>query len=280
MVRALRAPSRERPRFSATGPRRSRHPNEGPHNRVLYRLMEDVLTYAADRYARGRLLDIGCGSKPWEVLFAPFVTEHVGIDHVPSKRNPSAVDVIATAYEVPLPDAGADTLLLTSVMEHLEQPERALAECRRLLRPGGHLIMTAPFIWPVHEQPRDFFRYSPDGLRFLLESAGFELVELEPLAGAWTTFSLELAYALRRYRKGPLTALVDGVSRAAQWAGPRWDRVDFQPKFSWSHLAVARRPDDAGAPPPQESQAEASSASSPQETQTPPRARTASSTRK
>jgi SAM-dependent methyltransferase len=238
----MKVRSTERPQFSATRKTRWNHPNEAVHNRIAYRVMEDVLMYAGSRYASGRLIDIGCGSKPWQGLFAQYVDEHVGVDHVPSERNPDAVDVIAGAYEIPLPDGHADTLLMTSVLEHLEEPERAVTEAFRLLRPGGHLILTAPFIWPIHEPPRDFFRYSPFGLRHLLERGGFEVVELHPLAGAWTTFSLELSYALRRYRKGLARPVVDGVTRLAQWAAGRWDRVDFQPRFSWSHVAIARKP--------------------------------------
>jgi hypothetical protein len=67
-------------------------------------------------------------------------------------------------------------------------------------------------------------------------------VELHPLAGAWTTFSLELSYALRRYQRGLARPVVGGVMRFAQWAAGRWDRVDFQPRFSWSHLAIAHKP--------------------------------------
>lgn len=240
----------ERPRFRGTAPIRWHHPNEGPHNRLVYRLMEAALTYAGSRYAKGRLVDIGCGSKAWKRLFAQFVDEHVGVDHVPSARDASAVDVIASAYEVPLEDGYADTLLLTSVLEHLEQPERAIAECRRLLKPGGYLIMTAPFSWHLHDEPRDFFRYSPHGLRYLLESGGFEVVELQPLAGVWTTLSLEFSYAIRRYRRRGLTPLAEGLMAASQWLAARWDQVDFQPGFSWSHLVVARRPDESHEPRP------------------------------
>lgn len=234
--------SRQRPRFSGLGPRRFRHPNEAVHNRLAYRVMEQVLAYAAERYATGRLIDVGCGSKPWQGLFAPYVEEHIGVDHIPSPHDPDAVDVLATAYEIPLEDASIDTVLMTAVLEHLEEPDRAIAECRRLLKPGGHLIITAPFIWPLHAEPRDFFRYSPHGLRFLLESEGFDVVEVEPNAGAWKTFALELSYVLRRYRKGLATPVVDGLTRFIQWGGARWELVDYQPKFSWSHLAVGRLP--------------------------------------
>jgi SAM-dependent methyltransferase len=230
---------RAHPRFDGRRKTRWGHPNEAVHNRVLYRVMEDAFEYAAGTWAHGRLVDIGCGSKPWKGLFAPHVSEHIGVDYLPEIRG-TKIDVVATAYEIPLPDGHADTLLMSAVLEHLEEPAVALREARRLLAPGGHAILTAPFIWPVHEAPRDFFRYSPFGLRHLIEEAGFEVLEVVPLAGAWTTFSLELSYALRKYRRRGLTPLVNTVMRSSQWAAARWDRVDYQPRFSWSHLAIAR----------------------------------------
>jgi len=231
-----------KPRFPGAKPTRFGHPNEATHNRINYRIMEQALAYAAERYARGRLVDVGCGSKPWRAAFAPHVTEHVGVDHVDSRRAPGSVDVIAGAYEIPLEDGHAETILMSAVLEHLEQPGRGLAEAHRLLAPGGHLILTAPLFWPLHEQPRDFFRYTPHGFRFLLEEAGFEVVEIVPLSGVWTTVSLQVSYALRRYRKGPLAPVIDGLTVAVQWVAARWEQVDFQPKFSWSHLVIARRP--------------------------------------
>jgi SAM-dependent methyltransferase len=240
----MRVRTDARPRFSATSKTRWKHPNEAAHNRIAYRVMENMLTYAADGYARGRLVDIGCGSKPWKGLFAEHVDEHIGVDLVPSDRDPTAVDIIAGAYEIPLPDGYADTVLITSVLEHLEEPQRAIDETHRLLRPGGHLLLSAPFFWHLHEEPRDFYRFSPYALRNLLEQAGYEILELHPLAGAWTTLSIELSYALRRYRRGLAQPLVDGVTMFAQWVAGRWDRIDFQPGFSWSHLAIARKPEE------------------------------------
>jgi SAM-dependent methyltransferase len=224
------------------GPR-LHHPNEAAKNRLAYRTFEAALAYAAERYARGRLVDVGAGTKPWEPLFAPHVSEHVGVDHVQKQvGGVDRVDVVASVYDVPLPEGHAETVLLSEVLEHLERPEDALRECFRLLAPGGHVILTTPFFWPVHDE-RDFFRYAPGGLRYLLDATGFQLVELLALGGAWTTISLELGYALERFRKGPATPLVDGVTVGAQWVAERLERVDFQPKFSWNHLAVGRRPE-------------------------------------
>ena len=216
------------------------HPNEAPRNRILYRQLSAALAYAAGRYARGRLVDIGCGTKPWLRTFAPHVDEHIGADHAETLHGLASVDVVCDAYHVPFEDATVDTILLTEVLEHLERPGQALVECARLLRPGGHLIVTTPFSWPLHEEPRDFFRYSPHGLRHLSEAAGLEVVELHPLSGSWTTIALHFSYALQRYRSRA-RPIVDCLSVSAQRLAWSWELFDYQTSLSWNHLLVARR---------------------------------------
>jgi ubiquinone/menaquinone biosynthesis C-methylase UbiE len=217
------------------------HPNEAARNRIVYRQMSSALTYAAGRYAHGRLLDVGCGTKPWRDVFAPHVNDHIGVDHEQTLHGLERVDVISDAYDVPLDDESVDTILLTEVLEHLERPSDALAESRRLLTPGGHVIATTPFSWPLHEEPRDFFRYTPYSLRYLAEQAGLEVVEIQPLSGAWTTIALHFSYALQRHRRRA-RPVVDAISVAAQRAAWQWERVDRQERLSWNHLMVARRP--------------------------------------
>jgi ubiquinone/menaquinone biosynthesis C-methylase UbiE len=203
--------------------------------------MSAALQYAARRYATGRLIDIGCGTKPWRAMFASHVSEHIGVDHEATIHGFAEVDVIAGAYDIPLADGSVDTVLLTEVLEHLETPEKALAECRRVLRPGGHLIATTPFSWPLHEEPRDFFRYSPHGLRYLGEGAGLDVVEIRALSGIWTTISLHFSWAMLRYR--PLAPhVVDAVSVSAQRLAWWLERLDWQETLSWNYLLVARRP--------------------------------------
>src|SRR5690242_1785258 len=130
-------------------PPRFRHPNESAKNRLVYRTFEAALREAAGSYARGRMIDVGGGRKPWAPVFAAHVTEHVCVDHVEKDDARGAtVDVVATAYDIPLPDGDAQTVLMTEVLEHLERPADAVAECFRLLAPGGHLIATTPMFWP------------------------------------------------------------------------------------------------------------------------------------
>lgn len=140
---------------------------------VLNELSSAVMR-ALRRYAGPRLVDVGCGEKPYRSL-APTVDEWIGVDRDPH----SAADLLGDAYCIPLESESVDTVLCTQVLEHVEEPHRALIEMRRVLRPGGILILTAPQYWPLHEEPRDFFRYTTPGLMYLMEKTEFEVVHHE-----------------------------------------------------------------------------------------------------
>jgi SAM-dependent methyltransferase len=127
---------------------------------------------------RGEVLDVGCGTKPYRELVS--ATRYVGLDRdSPLRRETGAADVFYDGRKFPLPDEAFDGALCTQVLEHVFTPEEFLGEIRRVLRPGGVVVLTVPFIWDEHEQPHDFGRYSSFGLRALLERSGFEVVRLE-----------------------------------------------------------------------------------------------------
>lgn len=214
---------------------------------LVYHLHDTALARAAQRYAAGRLIDIGCAHKPYADMFAPLVDEHVGVDHADTQHDDARPDIESDAYRIPVPDASFDTALCTSVLEHLEEPAKAIAECHRLLRPGGHAIYSVPFIWHVHEAPRDFYRYSPFGLRYLFEQAGFEVVELQPLSGFWVTFGQLLTYKLYQYKRRWVLLRVIPIIDALGWLTQRialgLDRIDHSEIWAWMHLIVLRKPE-------------------------------------
>ena len=218
------------------------HPDETVLNRLAHRQLNDALFFVARSHARGRLVDIGCGEKPYRDLLAPFVTEHVGVDHSGTPHRLDRVDVTAGAYEIPLGSASFDTALLTEVLEHLEDPGAALRETYRLLRPGGKIILTTPFAWVLHETPRDFYRYTPYGLQHLLTTAGFADVSVFPIGGQWSTLALLAGYALGTYRRGPLRWLLDRIIAALQFGGQAMDQFHFRANLAWDHVAVAVKP--------------------------------------
>lgn len=222
------------------------NPLARPHNWLIFRLLEPALESALRRHARGRLLDVGAGEKPWAPLARPFVQEHLALDHAEGPHPRDALDLVGSAYAIPAPDASFDTVLCSDVLEHLEEPGRALAEAWRVLAPGGAAIYTVPHIWHLHEEPRDFYRYTEHGLRYLLERAGFEVVEIRPLCGFPATFAQELAYFAwgfaPRSSANPLRWLVHGFVWAVQHLGLAFDRLDRSRRFPAEYLAVARKP--------------------------------------
>lgn len=139
-------------------------------------------------HVRGDLLDIGCGLCPYESLFAPHIQRYIGLDYPPRGSDGSQVN--ATVYgdclRLPFRDGCVDTVLSTQVLEHVPEPADMLREVHRVLRPGGKILMTAPFVWGEHEVPRDYYRYTSYGLRHLVEGAGLRPLRVEPLEGLYT----------------------------------------------------------------------------------------------
>lgn len=213
-------------------------------NVLINRIHDHQLRLYASQYANGRLIDIGCGTKPYRSLLAPYVLEHLGVDHEGSLHDPSNVDLTGSAYDVPAESGSFDTALCTSVLEHVEEPEAALRECFRLLRPGGMAIYSVPFIWHIHEAPRDFYRYSEHGIRYLMEKVGFEVVEIKALSGFWVTFGQLLVYNLFRLHRGPIrkTGICVGIGLLVQGAAYLLDRIDRTEAWTWMYMVAARRP--------------------------------------
>lgn len=121
---------------------------------------------------RGEVLDLGCGRKPYRHLVA--ASRYVGVDiDTPVTRALGAADIFYDGRKLPFADSSFDTVLCSQVLEHVFTPEAFLAEIRRVLRPGGVLLLATPFAWDEHEQPHDFGRYSSFGLRAMVERNGF-----------------------------------------------------------------------------------------------------------
>lgn len=214
-------------------------------NWLVNRIAEEMLVSTLERHASGRLLDIGCGDKPYEELTKAYISEHVGLDHVETMHDRNKIDLPGTAYDIPAPDGSFDTVLCTAVLEHLEEPKKALIEACRVLRKGGNAIFLVPLFWHLHEEPRDFFRYTRYGLEYLFYESGFEILELEPLSGFWVTFGQELVYYLQRFRRGglinPLYWIIPPIGALIQQACYMLNKTDRSKEFTWMYLVVAKK---------------------------------------
>lgn len=140
-------------------------------------------------FASGRMLDVGCGLKPHAAAFAPYIDEHIGLDYSPfSGYRGNRADVCGDAAVLPFADGCVDTLLCSEVLVDVPDPETAIKEFARVLRPGGALITTAAFVHPVHDR-NDYFRYSPEGLAVMMRRHGFRVERVVPTSGTAITLA-------------------------------------------------------------------------------------------
>jgi ubiquinone/menaquinone biosynthesis C-methylase UbiE len=202
-----------------------------------------ALRREAEHTVGGRLLDIGCGRKAKQLLLGDLVEAYVGLDHAGTMHDLACADLIGTAYDIPAPDASFDTILCNAVLEHLENPQAALLESFRVIKSGGYALYTAPLYWHLHEEPRDFFRYTRHGLQHLFTAAGWEVIHIVPMSGFWGTFLTQFNYYLARFAHGPMTWLLAPLMAFNNLAASLLDRgVLRDERFTWLYLVVARKP--------------------------------------
>lgn len=178
------------------------HVNRRRYNWLIYDIGDRFLLKHSDCF-RGDLYDLGCGEAPYRGFFLTCADRYIGVDWSASIHDTKA-DIIADLNK-PLPIASgvADAIVSLSVMEHLCEPQLMLNEAFRILKPGGSIVLQVPWQWWIHEAPYDFFRYTPYGLQYMFDKAGFTNVVVEPQAGFFTTAILKWNYFSLRLLRGP-----------------------------------------------------------------------------
>ncbi len=137
----------------------------------ISRIIKD---FASNKCKEGaRVLDVGSGIKPYYPFFIDKVDEYIGVDLFPG----DVVDVVASSDKLPFEDESFDVVISTQVFEHLAEPGLTAKEIYRVLKPGGMALVSLPFVWEVHDVPKDYWRYSIDGVKKLFSS--FAEIEVE-----------------------------------------------------------------------------------------------------
>lgn len=168
------------------------------HNYNVYTTRHEIVEFikASEPHFSGIVLDAGCGNKPYELLIKSNkqVAEYRGMDLENSNIYQNVPkEVIWDGVTIPLAADEVQTVLATELLEHCFDTDKILSELHRVLSPGGKLIGTVPFIWPLHETPRDFYRFTPFSLKQKLQLAGFRDIQITPFGGRNKMLSVSLA---------------------------------------------------------------------------------------
>ena len=137
-----------------------------PNYLVLSNRRMQMQKFLAKMGTVGKVLDVGAQLCPYYPLFQHKCESYTSLDMVDTP----VVDIVCGAEQMQLGDCLFDLVLCTQVLEHTQNPQRVVDECYRVLKPAGTLIVTVPSVFPVHGSPGDYWRFMPDGLRYLLRA--------------------------------------------------------------------------------------------------------------
>ena len=171
---------------------------------------------------RGRVLNAGCG---WRDISHLIEGELINQDLTWPGDERDNVHIFSPLHEIPAPDDHVDTILCIAVLEHVINPVDVVKELTRVLRPGGTLVASVPFMQPEHKVPTDFQRYTRDGLEVLLMNEGLQVIEIKPLftvyhtlywiSEEWLKLKSKLHYKIARRIILPILALLAKKSQTS-----------------------------------------------------------------
>lgn len=145
------------------------------NRRSLYKIIKEY-----SNFVKGKTLDFGCGSKPYEQIFIN-VTEYIGVDvsleshsHLNEK-----IDILYDGFNLPFHDNSFDSVFTSEVLEHVPNIHNALYEINRVMKLNGSLLITIPFVVPEHEKPNDFRRLTSFGIEKVLEETNFQVISIK-----------------------------------------------------------------------------------------------------
>jgi SAM-dependent methyltransferase len=189
----------------------------------LARWVEAEAKRAAADFGQFRVLDIGCGQKPYYPYFAESVDEYVGVDLV--EDNPMA-DLHAPVEDLPVEDGSFEVVLCTQVLEHAGVPDQAISELYRVTAPGGRVLVSTHGVQVYHPSPVDHWRWTHTGLELLfLRNGAWSSVTVRPAGGIATCLTALIAvYVSLVFRRAHLTPVAKGLVWLLNTTGASLDR--------------------------------------------------------
>lgn len=204
---------------------------------------QEVLPFL-QRYARGRLLDIGAGTVPLREALRPELSSYHTLD---IERRCEDIDFVGDVQNLAgiIASESFDTVMALEVLEHVPNSDAAVREMFRILAPLGNVLISVPHLSRLHEEPHDYFRFTGYGLRHLFERAGFEVLEIRPIGGllCFLAHQASMLSMGTTWHIGGLRKLVVGMNKwLLSKPAMSLDRLTTQEKFPLGYLLAARKP--------------------------------------
>lgn len=190
-----------------------------------------------------RVLDAGAGECRFRSFFS--ASRYVGIDNAvgDASWNYSGVSALGDLEALPFADGSFSAAISIVVFEHLANPGAALREIHRVLQPGGRFLIAVPQFWELHQAPHDFYRYTRCGLDYMLRSAGFRIVALQPTGGYFQLVSKLSIDLLQFFERGAGWILFVPLAPVFGFLIPLLcyylDKLDKKKEFAVGFVAVA-----------------------------------------
>jgi SAM-dependent methyltransferase len=183
---------------------------EATRGKSIYRILMNECLKLWREEIRGTMLDLACGQEPSYRRILDLKNSGkvrlVGIDYNPAFRPAIVADLI---HSIPIKDATADVVIVSGFLHIPPDPKEFLKEVKRILKPGGCLLLTAPLVFPYTPEPTDYWRFTEEGLSWLLYNAGFTDFEIVPVGNRFSAAAFLLGPFLRpRWIVAPLVYLL------------------------------------------------------------------------
>lgn len=151
------------------------------HPQYIMNSLTGKFIEALKKNGKGKLLDVGCGRSPYKDNVLKYVESYTGVDHPKVAKLYDSInkpDYYADASKLPFTNGSFDTVIMLQVLEYLEKPQLALNELKRVLKKDGTLILTSPFMYPLHDGKYDRNRFTKEGVIKMLQESGFSKVNI------------------------------------------------------------------------------------------------------
>jgi SAM-dependent methyltransferase len=187
----------------------------------LARWLRHEALRAHHEYGRFRVLDVGCGKKPYYPFFESFVVDYVGLD-----VNDSIADVVGRAEQIPLPDDSFEVVLCIQFLEHADDPAAVVRELSRVASPHGRVLASTHGVSVYHPDPIDHWRWTHTGLRVLFKQNGdWRSLRVEPAGGTAACLAMLTSFYLGILgRRTNLSGVAGSLTRVMNLSAEKLDQ--------------------------------------------------------